>query len=162
MIFWMIKLMRLKFVSTCRREILSKNFPFSMKKGKLKKILLARCEMRDLASLPFSPRSLCHRINFTRHKLYNFLEFSSVFKDLRQDWTLDFIIDLFSCRCLNEVYNDILMIVNRFTKYAIYILARKNWKVEDFANALTNNVFKNFDMFASIVNDKESLFISHF
>ena len=32
----------------------------------------------------------------------------------------------FSCRFLNEIYNSILIIVNRFTKYAIYISIRKN------------------------------------
>ena len=33
----------------------------------------------------------CHRVKFTKHKLYDFLEFLSVFKDLRQDWTLNFV-----------------------------------------------------------------------
>ena len=79
-----------------------------------------------------------------------------------QNGILKFIIDFFSCRFLNEVYNSILIIVNCFTKYAIYISVRKDWKIKNLANALTNNVFKYFDMFVLIVNDKESLFISHF
>ena len=104
----------------------------------------------------------CHRIKFTKHKLYDFHEFLSMFKNSRQEWTLDFIIDLFSCRFLNEVYIDILIIVNRFTKYFIYVSVWKDWKVENFANVLTNNVFKYFDILVSIVSDKTSLFISHF
>ena len=54
------------------------------------------------------------------------------------------------------------MIVNRFTKYVIFISVRKNWKIKNLANALINNVFKYFDMFVSIVNDRKSLFILHF
>ena len=104
----------------------------------------------------------CHRIKFTKHKFYDFLKFLSMSKNFRQDWILNVIIDFFSCRILNEIYDSILMIVNRFTKYAIYILVRKNWKIKNLANALTNNVFKYFDMLISIVNDKKSLFVLHF
>ena len=68
----------------------------------------------------------CHRIKFTKHKFYDFLEFLSMFKDSRQDWILNFIIDFYFCRFLNEVYDDILMIVSRFTKYVIYISVRKD------------------------------------
>ena len=104
----------------------------------------------------------CHWVKFTKHKFYDFLEFLSMSRNFRQDWILNFIIDFFSCRFLNEIYDNILMIVNRFTKYAIYISIRKNWKIKNLANALTNNVFKYFDMFVLIVNDKKLLFISHF
>ena len=104
----------------------------------------------------------CYRIKFTKHKFYNFLKFLSMLKNFRQDWILNFIIDFLSCRFLNEIYNSILMIVNRFPKYVIYISIRKNWKIKNLANALTNKVFKYFDMFVSIVNNKKSLFISHF
>ena len=101
-------------------------------------------------------------IKFTRYKFYDFFEILSVLKKFRQDWILNFIIDFFSCWFWNEIYDNILIIVNRFTKYAIYILIRKNWKTKNLANTLTDNVFKYFDMFVLFVNDKELLFFSHF
>ena len=66
------------------------------------------------------------------------------------------------CRVLNKIDDNILISVNRFTNYVIYILVRKNKKINFFANALKNNVFKYFDMFVLIVNDKKLLFILHF
>ena len=104
----------------------------------------------------------CSQIKFTKHMFYNFLDFKSISKNFRQDWILNFIHNFFSCRFLNEIYDNKLVIVNRFTKYAIYISVRKNWKIKNLANVLTNNVFKYFDMFVLIVNDRKSLFIWHF
>ena len=95
----------------------------------------------------------CYRINFTKRKFYIFFEFLSMSKNFRQNWILNFIVDFFSCRFLNSSYNNILIIMNRFTKHVIYISIRKNWKIKNSANALTNNVFKYFDMFVLIVND---------
>ena len=104
----------------------------------------------------------CHQIKFIKHKFYAFFKFLSMSKNFRQNWILNFIIDFFSFWFLNEIYDNILIIVNRFTKYIIYISVRKDWKTKNFANVLTDNVFKYLDMFELIVNNKKSLFISHF
>ena len=66
------------------------------------------------------------------------------------------------CRFLNGAYDSFLVVMDRFTKYAIYIPARKDWKVENLADALAENVFKYFGMPVSIVSDRGSLFTSHF
>ena len=100
----------------------------------------------------------CHWVKFTKQKFYDSLEYLSMLKDFCQDWNLNFIIDFFLCRFLNEIYDTILIIVNRSTKYVIYISICKDWKIKNLANAMTNNVFKYFDMLVSIVNNKKSLF----
>ena len=42
------------------------------------------------------------------------------------------------------MYNSILVVINRYTKYAKYILARKDWKATDLADVLVEEVFSAF------------------
>ena len=106
--------------------------------------------------------SIVIELNLSNMSFMIFLNFYQCWKIFVKIESYSFIIDLFSCRFLNEIYDSILIIVNRFTKYVIYISIRKDWKRKNLANALINSVFKYFDMFVLIVNNKKVLFISHF
>jgi hypothetical protein len=44
------------------------------------------------------------------------------------------------------IYNDILVIVNRLTKYAIIILIQKDIIAEKFAYVLLDRLFRNYEI----------------
>ena len=52
--------------------------------------------------------------------------------------TINFIIDISSTRnsYINKTYNIILVLINKLTKYIIYIIIIKNLIVEEFINII--------------------------
>jgi hypothetical protein len=75
---------------------------------------------------------------------------------------MNFIIDLSSSKHRSVIYDEILVVVDRFIKYARYISARKDWIAEHLTDVIFDEVFNKFDMLEFIVSDRESLFTSHY
>ena len=50
--------------------------------------------------------------------------------------TIDFITNILSARDLyiNKIYNTILVLIDKLTKYIIYIITTKNLKIDRLAN----------------------------
>jgi hypothetical protein len=106
--------------------------------------------------------STCHRVKFVRHKSHDLLQALSISKDSRQDWTMNFITDLSSSKHRDIVYDSILMIIDRYTKFSLYISSKKTWNAENLTNALIDEIFIKFERFVFIVTDREFLFIFKF
>ena len=62
----------------------------------------------------------------------------------------------------NKAYDTILVVVDRFTKYALYIATRKTLTASVFANLFLDHVYRPFGLPTSIVSDRRSLFTSNF
>ena len=90
------------------------------------------------------------------------LQFLSISKKFRQNWTMNFITNLFFSKFKKIVYDFILMIVNRFTKYIRYIFVKKNWNSKKLKNIFINEIFIKFDLFKSIISDREFLFTANY
>jgi hypothetical protein len=106
--------------------------------------------------------SNCHRIKFVRHKSHDLLQALSISENSRQDWTMNFITDLSSSKHRDIVYNSILMIIDRYTKFSLYISSKKTWNAENLTNALIDEIFIKFEKSVFIVTDRESFFIFKF
>ena len=104
----------------------------------------------------------CKGIKAVCHLLYGKLQSLPFPKVLWQEWTIDFITDLPLSMLWGVAYNLILMIINHYLKYAIYLPARKDWKAKTFADLVVKRVFTQFSMPIFIVSDCELLFISEF
>jgi transposase InsO family protein len=80
-----------------------------------------------------------------------------------QEISLDFITDLPSAVGRNgKRVDSILVIVDRFTKYALYIATTKRLTAEGFADLFMNHIFRSFGLPQGIVSDRGSLFTSKF
>ncbi len=106
--------------------------------------------------------STCHRIKLVRHKSHDLLQAFSISESSRQNWTMNFITDMSSSKHRNIVYDSILVIIDRYTKFSLYISSKKTWNVEDLTNALIDEIFIKFERFVFIVTDRESLFTFKF
>jgi transposase InsO family protein len=104
----------------------------------------------------------CSLAKPTRHKPYGLLQSLPVPQGPRKDWTMDFITDLPPSKRRGQVYDAILVVVDRYTKYSRYIPARKDWTAEHLADELFDEVFSKQGMPESIVSDRGSLFTSNF
>ena len=73
---------------------------------------------------------------------------------------MNFIIELSFNRYENDIYNAILVVVDRYSKMALYILAKSTWSTEDLADVLFDKMFLIFLEIREIIFDRSSFFVS--
>jgi hypothetical protein len=106
--------------------------------------------------------STCHRIKFVKHKSHDLLQSLSIFEKSRQDWTMNFITDLSFSKHKEVAYDSMLMMIDRYIKFNLYILSKKTWNVENLTNALIDEIFIKFERLVFIVTNRDSLFTFKF
>jgi hypothetical protein len=60
------------------------------------------------------------------------------------------------------VYNSMLMLIDRYIKFNLYISSKKTWNVENLTNALIDEIFIKFERFVFIVTNRDFLFTFKF
>jgi hypothetical protein len=77
---------------------------------------------------------------------------------------LDFIIKLLpSIKLITKVVFDlILIIIDRLTKYGYFILYKESLLVEKLAYAFNKHIIGNYGISKKIISDRDKLFISRF
>jgi hypothetical protein len=73
---------------------------------------------------------------------------------------MDFITDLLPSKARGCIWDAILVIVDRYSKMALYIIVEKIWKAEDLVDAFIDRVISQFGTPKGIVSNRGSLFIS--
>jgi translation initiation factor 2 beta subunit (eIF-2beta)/eIF-5 len=106
--------------------------------------------------------STCHRVKTVKHKSFNQLQSLFLLKDSRRDWIMNFIINLSLSKRWKCAFDSILILMNRYFKYARYIRSRMNWSVEQLVDALVEEFHIKLKVSESIITNRESLFTSHY
>jgi hypothetical protein len=104
----------------------------------------------------------CQRGKSRRHRPYG--ELAPIPTPLKpwEEITMDFITDLPPSKKNNQVFDSILVVVDRFTKLARYIAVRKSMDTAELADIFINHIFKDFGCPKGITTDRGSLFTSKF
>jgi hypothetical protein len=106
--------------------------------------------------------STCHRVKFVKHKSHDLLQSLFILEKSKQDWTMNLISDISFSKHKEIVYDSMLMMIDRYIKFNLYISSKKTWNVENLTNALIDEIFIKFERFVFIVTDRDSLFIFKF
>jgi hypothetical protein len=107
----------------------------------------------------------CTKYSLTKlikHKFYELFQSLSIFMRFKKNWTRNFIINLSFNKRNEQIYDFILIIIDRYTKYFRYISARKDWTTKQLMNQLFDEIFSKHEMSKSIMFDRNSLFIFNF
>jgi hypothetical protein len=92
----------------------------------------------------------CHRIKIIKHKFFEQLQNIFMLKKFRLKWIMNFITDL-SFNVNREIaYDSILVLVNRYTKYARYVQARQNWIAVQLVDAMIKELFIKYEILKSL------------
>ena len=77
---------------------------------------------------------------------------------------INFIIKLFKSKDLinNTSYNNILVIIKRFTKYSKFIPINKSYSIEDFADIIIRKVINNYGLLDEFVINRGTTFTLRF
>jgi hypothetical protein len=105
---------------------------------------------------------VCQRMKPRRHKPYGLLKPLPEPRAAWSDITMDFITDLPPSRRGRNVYDSILVIVDRKTKMSLYVPCDKKCDAEELAHLLVERVISRFGTPDSIVSDRGPIFTSNF
>ena len=105
---------------------------------------------------------ICQRVKVKRYrpygKLYTLLIPSGPWKEI----TINFITDLPPSKCKGSIYDSILVIVDRYTKIACYLLTIKKLNAVQLEELLIREIFLKFSILEGIVTNRRTLFTSAF
>lgn len=107
----------------------------------------------------------CQRIKPVRHKPYGHLQTLEAPQGPFTDLTMDFITGLppSNKRPGSKAYDAILVVIDRYTKFARYIPMRKTITAPELAEVMINKVFlKGVGVPRMIVSDRRSVFTAKF
>ena len=105
---------------------------------------------------------VCQRVKALRHRSYN--KTTSLFISARP-WkkiSMNFIIELSFNRYENDIYNAILVVIDRYSKITLYIFAKSTWSTENLADVLFDKMFLIFFEIKKVIFDRSSLFVNNY
>ena len=105
---------------------------------------------------------VCQRTVVKRHKPYGKLASLPIPSRPWEEITMDFVTSLPPSVWRGQVYDSILVVVDRFSKMARYMPVRKDMTATDLATLYAESIFKDFGAPKGIVSDRGSLFTSEF
>ena len=106
--------------------------------------------------------SNCHWVKLVWHKPHRQLKPLPPAAFLFSEIMMDFIIDFPTCNWQSQVFNSILVLVNRYMKMTIYIPSRINWKAETIADVVTKTLLWKHGSSEAFILDRSSLFTAHY
>jgi Integrase zinc binding domain len=107
---------------------------------------------------------LCNRNKAVRHKLYGLLKSPEALKDAWEYIALDFIVKLPPSvkPIIGVVFDSILVVTDRLTKYGYFIPYKESSLVEELAYTFNKHIIENHGILKEIINDRDKLFTSRF
>lgn len=109
--------------------------------------------------------SSCRQCQWThakRHRPYGSMQPLEPASAPWRDLSMDFITDLPACTVRGARYDAILVVVDRFTKMALYVPTRKDLRATGLADLIVDKVVSRFGVPATIVSDRGPVFTSVF
>jgi hypothetical protein len=105
-----------------------------------------------------------NRNKAVRYKLYGLLKSPKVLKDAWKCIALDFIIKLLPSvkLIIGVVFDSILIVIDRFTKYGYFILYKESLLAEKLVYTFNKHIIGNYGISKKIINDRNKLFTSRF
>ena len=103
--------------------------------------------------------AICKRNKASKHKSYKKFQSFFVFQYRWIDFTMNFVTDLLTNKDWNDVkYDNIFVVVDRFTKMTHYIFVTKTIKIKNLTKMFIRKIVRYHDFFSFIIIDRESLF----
>jgi hypothetical protein len=103
---------------------------------------------------------ICQRTKTFKHFSYDDLQSLLLSQDSWQEIIMNFITNLSSSKRLNDVYDSVLVIINRYIKMTFYISVTKKIIAIELAKIIFDHVMLKYDASKDVVSNKEFVFTS--
>jgi transposase InsO family protein len=106
---------------------------------------------------------LCRRAKYERHKPYGLLQPNRPPQRSWQDISIDFMGPLPKSKGIDDVeFESVMVVVDRLTKYTIFIPLPHGYGARRVAQALVSQVITDHGIPERIISDRDSIFTSHY
>ena len=107
---------------------------------------------------------LCQQNKSAKHARYGQIKFAPVPTLQWHDVTMDFVVKLPKSKnpTTQEIYDSIMVMVDKLTKYALMILFKKSYKADQLGFILLDKLIKDHGIPASITLNKNKFFTSNY
>jgi len=102
--------------------------------------------------------NICSRNKTRRYKLYGLLKQLSIPPQPWKSISIDFIEQLLE----SKGYTDILVVIDRLTKQAIFILTKRTIDAAGLAEVFICKIFLKYSTSNHVISDRDSKFVSKF
>ncbi len=103
---------------------------------------------------------VCQRTKTFKHLFYDDLQFLLFSQDSWQEIIMNFITNFSSSKRSNDVYDSVLVIINRYIKMTFYIFVTKKITVVELAKIIFDHVMLKYDVSKDVVSNREFVFTS--
>ena len=106
----------------------------------------------------------CQQNKSARHKPYGEIQFAPVSTTPWDDVTMDFITKLPKSKdpTTAELYDSIMVVVDKLTKYALMIAFKESYKADQLAFILLDRLIRDHGIPRTITSDRDKLFTSNY
>jgi hypothetical protein len=120
--------------------------------------------MKDKVALYIKKCADCQKNKHSTHALYGEMQLMELLSELWTDILMDFVTGLLLSKdpATGLTYNLILVIVDRFIKYALMIPFRRDYTAIQLAHVLKDRLIRDHGIPKIIVSDRDKLFISNY
>lgn len=107
---------------------------------------------------------MCQQNKSSRHAKYGQIQFAPIPDSPWDDVTMDFIVKLPPSRdpTTREVYDAIMVIVDKLTKYALMIPFKETYNAEQLGFILLDRLIRDHGIPKSITSNRDKLFTSKY
>jgi hypothetical protein len=103
---------------------------------------------------------ICQRTKTFRHLFYDDLQFLLFSQDSWQEIIMNFITNFSSNKRSNDVYDSVLVIINRYIKMTFYISVTKKITIVELTKIIFDHVMLKYDVSKDVVSNREFVFTS--
>jgi transposase InsO family protein len=120
--------------------------------------------MKDKVALYIKKCADCQRNKHSTYALYGEMQLMELLSELWSDISMDFVtgLPLFKDPATGLSYDAILVIVDRFTKYALMIPFRRDYTAVQLAHVLKDRLIRDHGIPKTIISDRDKLFTSNY
>jgi hypothetical protein len=101
---------------------------------------------------------ICQRTKTFKHLFYENLQFLSFFQDSWQKIIMNFITDFSFNQRSNDIYDFVLVIINRYIKMTFYIFVTKKIIAIELTKIIFDYVILKYDASKDVISNKEFVF----
>ncbi len=103
---------------------------------------------------------VCQRTKTFKHFFYDDLQFFFFFQNSWQEIIMNFITNFSLNKRSNDVYDFVLVIINRYIKMTFYIFVTKKITIVELTKIIFDHVMFKYDVSKNVVSNKEFVFMS--
>jgi hypothetical protein len=103
---------------------------------------------------------ICQRTKTFKHLSYDDLQSFSLFQDSWQEIIMNFITDFSFSKRSDDVYDSVLVIIDRYIKMTFYISVTKKIIAIELAKIIFDHVMLKYDASKDVVSNREFVFMS--